>query len=337
MPDVLDCGLGRDVLGQKAKGAAMKARLCMLSMILFTSAAEAQFASQELHSFQSANTATPDFLAGKKGTPITLAGHLRAPKESGKHPTVVLLHGSEGVGPYNGPVGEWSRVLNEAGYAVFIVDSWSGRGLKNIAAEAARVSPISRIYDLVGALDVLAQNPLVDASKIAVMGFSHGGPPALYSSLERFAKLFSSDVRFAAHISVYGPCNITFQQDEAVTKPVLMLHGAADDWVPAAPCREYASRLTKAGRNARYIEYPDAHHVFDAPAWAQLTKLAQGLSPRRCRLAESEGGVVLNVETKQPIVPSDPCLERGVTLHYNEAATKKAHADVLAFLKNVFG
>jgi dienelactone hydrolase len=315
----------------------MRVRLCMLGVMLFTSAAEAQFASQEVHSFQSADTAATDFLAGKKGAPITLAGHLRAAKASGKHPTVVLLHGSEGVGGYNGPVGEWSRVLNEAGYAVFIVDSWSGRGLKNIAAEAARVSPMSRIYDLVGALDVLAKNPLVDASKIAVMGFSHGGPPALYSSLERFEKLFSSDVRFAAHISVYGPCNIAFQQDEAVTKPVLMLHGAADDWVPAAPCREYASRLTKAGKNVRYIEYPDAHHGFDAPAWAQVMKIAQGLSPRRCSLAESEGGIVLNVETKQRFGPYDPCLERGVTIHYNEAAMKKAHGDVLAFLKSVFG
>ena len=66
-------------------------------------------------------------------------------------------------------------------------------------------------------------------------------------------------------------------------------------------------------------------------------KVAQGLTSRRCRLAESEGGVVLNVETKQPFGPSDPCLERGVTIHYNEVAMKKAHGDVLAFLKNVFG
>ena len=315
----------------------MTARLCMLGMLLFAPAAEAQFARQEVHPFQSAETPAADFLAGKKGAPITLAGYLRAPKASGKHPTVVLLHGAGGVGGHNEPAGEWSRVLNEAGYAAFIVDSWSGRGLQNIAAEAARVNPMSRIYDLVGALDVLAKNPLVDASKIVVMGFSHGGQPALYSSLERFGKLFSSDVRFAAHISVYGWCGITFHGDEAVTKPVLMLHGAADDWVPAAPCREYASRLTKAGRNVHYIEYPDAHHGFDAPALAQVMKLAQGLSPRRCRGAESEGGVVLNVETKQPFGPSDPCLERGVTLHYNEVAMKKAHGDVLAFLTNVFG
>ena len=315
----------------------MRARLCMLGMLLFATPAEAQFGRQEVHPFQSADTPAADFLAGKKGAPITLAGYLRAPKASGKQPTVVLLHGAGGVGAYNGPVGEWSRVLNEAGYAVFIVDSWSGRGLQSISTETLRVSTMSRIYDLVGALDILAKNPLVDTSKIAVMGFSHGGQSVLYSSLERFGKLFSSDIRFAAHISVYGECDTTFHGDEAVTKPVLMLHGAADDWVPAAPCREYASRLTKAGKNVRYIEYPDAHHVFDGPAAAQATKVAQGLSRRRCRLAESEGGVVLNVETKQPFGPSDPCLERGTTTHYNEVAMKKAHGDVLAFLKSVFG
>jgi len=314
----------------------MKVHLCMLAMLLVPTVAEAQFARQEVHPFQSADTPVTDFLAGKKGAPVTLAGFLRVPKASGKHPTIVLLHGATGVGGYNGPVGEWSRVFNEAGYAVFIVDSWSGRGLQNIGTDTTRVSTMSRIYDLVGALDVLSKNPLVEPSKIVVMGFSHGGQPALYSSLERFGKLFGPGAKPAAHISVYGSCGTTFREDEAVSKPVLMLHGAADDWVPAAPCREYASRLTKAGKNVRYIEYPEAYHVFDGPAVAQVTKIAQGLSGRKCSLAEGDGGVVLNVETKQSFGPSDPCLERGVTIHYNEAAMKKAHADALAFLKNVF-
>ena len=315
----------------------MRLRLCMLGVMLFTTTAQAQFARQEVLPFQSADTPAADFLAGRKGAPVTLAGHLRVPKASGKHPAVLLLHGAFGVGGHNGAVSEWSRVFNEAGYAAFIVDSWSGRGLQNIAADISKVGTMSRMHDLAGALDVLAKNPLIDPSKIAVMGFSHGGHAALYSSLERFGKLFSSDVRFAAHISLYTGCNITFQGDEAVTKPVLMLHGAADDWVLAAPCREYASRLTKAGRNVHYVEYPDAHHNFDSPDVAQVVKVAQGLTPRKCRLAESDGGVVINLETKQPFGSSDPCFERGVTIHYNEAAMKKAHGDVLAFLKNVFG
>src|SRR3954468_13503083 len=99
----------------------MRVHLCMLGALLFTTTAAAQFARQEAHPFQSANTPAADFLAGKKGPPVTLAGHLRIPKVSGKHPTVVLLHGAFGVGGYNGSVSEWSSVLNEAGYASFIV------------------------------------------------------------------------------------------------------------------------------------------------------------------------------------------------------------------------
>jgi hypothetical protein len=47
-------------------------------------AAHAQFARQEIHAFQSSNTTGPEFLSGKKGTPVTLAGHLRMPKLAGK-------------------------------------------------------------------------------------------------------------------------------------------------------------------------------------------------------------------------------------------------------------
>jgi poly(3-hydroxybutyrate) depolymerase len=83
----------------------MRAGLCILGMLLFATPAEAQFARQEVHPFQSADTPAADFLAGKKGAPITLAGYLRAPKASGKQPTVVLLHGAGGIGAYNGPGG----------------------------------------------------------------------------------------------------------------------------------------------------------------------------------------------------------------------------------------
>src|SRR5882757_1451065 len=66
--------------GRKPRRVTMRARLCMLGMLLLATPAEAQFARQEVHPFQSADTPAADFLAGKKGAPITLAGYLRAPK-----------------------------------------------------------------------------------------------------------------------------------------------------------------------------------------------------------------------------------------------------------------
>jgi len=50
----------------------------------------------------------------------------------------------------------------------------------------------------------------------------------------------------------------------------ILLHGTADNLASIALCREYAQRLSKAGKSARIIEYPDAHHLFDLPAFRTL-------------------------------------------------------------------
>ena len=288
-----------------------------------------------MHPYQSSDMTEAEFLTGKKGTPVMLAGHLRMPRMMGKQPVVVLLHGAAGVGPAKHIVGAWADVLNEAGIGVFIADSWSGRGLTQISTDITRVSEMSRMNDVLGALVLLQKHPLVDPAKIAVLGSSHGGPAALFLALKRFEKYYKSDVRFAAHISVSGACNTTYRGNEDFVKPVLMLHGSADDWVPAAPCREYADRLAKAGKNVRYIEYPDAHHAFDSPMFSKAITIPQGMTTRGCTLAESDSGAILNT-AGQPFGGSDPCIQRGATVHYHEAAAKKAHADVLAFLKDVF-
>jgi dienelactone hydrolase len=47
--------------------------------------------------------------------------------------------------------------------------------------------------------------------------------------------------------------------------PLLIQHGAADDWVPAAPCVTLAERMQRLGYPVQAILYADAHHGFDAP------------------------------------------------------------------------
>ncbi len=243
-------------------------KMCLLAAALTVTiasahpGAHAQFMRQEIHTFQSSEMTEAEFLTGKKGTPVMLAGQLRMPKLVGKQPVVVLLHGAGGIGPSKHIIAAWADVINEAGIGVFIIDSWSGRGLTQISTDITRVSEMSRMNDVLGALVLLEKHPLVDPQKIAVLGSSHGGPAALFLALKQFEKHYKSEVRFAAHISVSGACNTAYRGNEDFVKPVLMLHGSADDWVPAAPCREYADRLAKAGKNVRYIEYADAHHAF---------------------------------------------------------------------------
>jgi len=84
------------------------------------------------------------------------------------------------------------------------------------------------------------------------------------------------------------------------------------------------------------IEYPDAHHGFDAPHFGQMTKRPDFANPAWCRLAEADNGNIVNKETKQPLTPNDSCWRKGVSLAYHQSSAKKAYADVTAFLKNVF-
>ena len=60
--------------------------------------------------------------------------------------------------------------------------------------------------------------------------------------------------------------------------PLLILHGEADDWTPAAPCVELAQKLSAAGLPVRTITYEGAHHGFDQPG-GTLRYLANVYNP----------------------------------------------------------
>ena len=96
-------------------------KMCLLAAALTVTiasahpGAHAQFMRQEIHTFQSSEMTEAEFLTGKKGTPVMLAGQLRMPKLVGKQPVVVLLHGAGGIGPSKHIIAAWADVINEAG------------------------------------------------------------------------------------------------------------------------------------------------------------------------------------------------------------------------------
>ena len=318
----------------------LHARIAMCGLItcVITLVAQpgiAQVARTELHMVKSATVSDRQFLTGEKnGTPIMIAGVLRIPRlGTDKLPAVVLLHGSGGIGAN---VDRWAQEFNALGIATFAVDSFTGRNLTSVSGNQALLGRLNMVLDAYRALELLAAHPRIDPARIALMGFSRGGQSVLYSGMKRFQRMHGPEaLEYAAYIPFYPSCGTTFVDDESVTdKPVRIHHGAADDYVPVAPCRAYVERLRKAGKDVQLTEYPDAHHAFDNPLLKEGPQpAAQSQTTRRCAMHEEAGGVIVNSATKEPFSYQDPCVEGGPNVGYNAAAHSAATEAVKGFLR----
>jgi dienelactone hydrolase len=294
-------------------------------------------ARTEIRPIETLTLTDQQFLTGdKNGKATTIAGALRFPQgATGRLPAVVLLHGSGGV---SGSHELWSKHFNEMGIASFLIDSFSARGLTSTSADQALLGRFNMILDAYRGADVIAAHPRIDPARIAVIGFSRGGQSALYSSLRRFQQAWAPRVTFAAHIPLYASCNPTLIGDTDVSAvPIRQFHGAADDYVPVAPCRAYFERLRAAGRDAKLTEYPDAHHSYDNPLGPKTPTVAKGSqSVRACKLKEEPLGMVINVETGQPFTYKDPCIQTDPHLGSNEAAAQATRVAVKELLRTTF-
>jgi dienelactone hydrolase len=296
----------------------------------------AQTARIEIHTFETLTLTSKQFLTGAKdGIPVRIGGALRLPQGTSRIPAVLLVHGSAGIGAN---VDRWAQGLIEIGVATFVLDSFTGRGITETVTDQSRLGHLSMIVDAFRALELLSKHAQVDASRIAVMGFSKGGFVALYSSLKRFQRMYATaNVEFAAHIPFYPPCNTVYLEDERVSdRPIRVFHGAADDFVSIEPCRNYVERLRRAGKDVQLTEYAGARHVFDNPLYAPPLFLADAITANRCLREERSGGEIVDAGTGQPASWSDPCIARGATVGYDAVATAEATKAVKTFLAATF-
>jgi dienelactone hydrolase len=283
----------------------------------------------EILSFRSTTLTDQEFLSGRKeGKPVTISGELRLPRSGNDRlPVVILVHGSGGIAGY---VTDWEQDLNAMGVATFVIDSFAPRGINNTRENQAQLGRLAMIIDAYRALELLAKHPRVDPARIAIMGFSRGGQAALYASVKRFQRMHGpTNLEFTAYIPFYPDCSTTYKLDnEVADRPIRIFHGSADDYAPVAPCRNYVERLKIEGKDVQLTEYAGAYHVFDGQEFKKPVKLEKGQTVRQCQLAEAENGVIINVKTKEPFTYADPCVQRGVTIAYDEKASTEARKAV---------
>jgi dienelactone hydrolase len=187
-------------------------------------------------------------------------------------PVVLALHGCGGMLDDKGrPYPIWQRYagyFNGRGMHMLALDSFSPRGLRSICEtpnSRRTVNEEDRREDAYAALRWLAAQPGVDATRIFVVGWSHGAQTVLsiMDATDKFVQ--QQPVKPRAAAAFYPGCSryVRMLRYQLVA-PLLVQIGELDDWTPAKACEDLHRQLSREGAPLfELVVYPDSYHGFD--------------------------------------------------------------------------
>ncbi|TMH20424.1 MAG: hypothetical protein E6H70_01290 [Betaproteobacteria bacterium] len=174
------------------------------------------------------------------------------------------------------------EVPNAEGWHALVLDSLTPRGEKELCTRKyadRSVTQVHRRRDALGALQWRAARPDVDAQRIALLGWSHGGSAVLATTEAADFEVRAARVKPHAAVAFYPGCADALKARYRPAAPLLLLVGANDDWTAPQPCE----RLAQGHGGLVQIEvYPDAYHGFDGTAPVRLrADVPNGVNPGR--------------------------------------------------------
>jgi len=275
---------------------------------------------------------------------VSIAATLSFPDAArDRYPAVVIVHGLGGYLESN--EGWHAAEFRKAGFATLTYDSPTARSMRQGSSTDSRSGPpwASAVAEAYAALTLLAGDPRIDASRIAIIGFSFGGEVAHLAAFERVrAALAAGQNRFAAHVSYYpaGVNGIAAGPGAYTGAPILMLLGEKDENLPVAKAEEYLTYARSAGP-APPIDvsiYLGADHAWTIPSLGAARFYPQYPSTRKCPyLLLGPSRLALLISGRE--APMDPsafqtCLKngQGYTMGYDETARARSTRETVAFL-----
>ena len=178
-----------------------------------------------------------------------------------KHPAVLVVHEWRGLNDY---AKRRAEQLVSSGYAAFAVDMYGKGGYAKDHTDAAQLSGALRSDRqlmrgrIMAALNMLQQHPLVDPSRIAAIGYCFGGTTVL--------ELARSGADVLGIVSFHGALDTPNPDDaENIRGRVLVLHGAADRFVPPEQVAAFEGAMRQAGIDYQLIQFEGAVHSFTVP------------------------------------------------------------------------
>lgn len=253
-------------------------------------------------------------------------------------PCMVILTSSAGVQRHREHY--YADLLNAAGAAALIVDSFRSRGVRRTVADQSLVSAAQMEGDAFAALALLRADRRFDPDRIGVMGVSKGGVSTLNAALavrQRWRCGFPH--LFDIHVALCP--GATAQHRDATThgRPMFFMLAARDDYTPAELAIEYAERMRAAGNDRIRVKvYGGAHHGWESLGPVFDIKDAENWSCCR-NIIEDDGrhfvpslGVALD-EPEFQAWARRHCVTRGARAGGGTADLRqRAGADLIAFL-----
>lgn len=180
----------------------------------------------------------------------------------GKRPGVMVVHEWWGLNSY---AKKRAEQLAGLGYVAFAADMYGeGKSTTNpkeagqMAGEVRKSSKTWVGRGLAG-LKILQDHDLVDAKKLASIGYCFGGSTSL--------QLAYAGADLAAVVSFHGGLSVPNEDQLRATKArILICHGAADAFIPEKTIVAVREAFEKSKVDYQMVYYGGAVHSFTVPA-----------------------------------------------------------------------
>jgi dienelactone hydrolase len=192
---------------------------------------------------------------------------LYLPAGSGPFPAVLVMHSCSGI---TDNTRTWAGRLVSWGYAAVIVDSFGPRNTRSVCENVDSIPVDVRGGDAHNAAIYLRTLPNVQADRIGIVGFSHGGGSTLWAAIDERIPVGRGGRPFQAAVAYYPWCSAG-----TITLPyatdVLVLIGKDDTWTPADRCLKSVAARAGQAHPMTIKVYPGALHSFDLGTLPTLT------------------------------------------------------------------
>ncbi|MEM0914313.1 MAG: dienelactone hydrolase family protein [Planctomycetota bacterium] len=178
---------------------------------------------------------------------------------AGPRPGVLIVHAWWGRGPQET---SRARQLAELGYTAMAIDMFGkGKRTEDPAQAGAWAGEMYTDRQLArdrlsAALAVLRDQPTVDPSRIAIIGYCFGGAMAF--------ELAYAGAGIDAAISFHGNPMPPMERDKTDAR-LLILHGADDPLAPMPEMVSLVEALTNSGSDVQLVAFGGAQHSFTDP------------------------------------------------------------------------